>query len=188
MDNSPFKKPLKLLAPFAIAASAPLLLAVSPGSPAPDFTARNQNGKPVHLADYHGKFVLLYFYPKDDTPGCTQEACSFRDHYAEIQRMNTVIFGISRQDERSHQKFIARHSLPFDLLVDSDGSIGAAYGVKTMPIIGFLKRRSVLIGPDGKVVRFYEDVNPASHASEVIADIRKATAHGSPPRSESLSK
>lgn len=174
MITHELRKRLKQLVPIAIAASAPALMAISPGTVAPDFTAKNQNGKQIHLADYRGKFVLLYFYPKDDTPGCTKEACTFRDHYAEIKKMNTVIFGISRQDEQSHQKFIARHSLPFDLLVDSDGKIGEAYGVKTIPILGFLRRRSVLIGPDGKVLRYYGDVDPARHADEVIADIRKA--------------
>ena len=152
----------------------PFLLGLSAGDPAPNISARNQNGKLIHLSDYRGKFILVYFYPKDETPGCTKEACSFRDEYAKIRKMNAVIFGVSRQDEKSHQKFIAHHHLPFDLLVDRDGSIAKAFGVGSIPILGLLKRESVLIGPDGKVIRFYDDVNPGRHAEEVLDDLRKA--------------
>jgi peroxiredoxin Q/BCP len=165
------KKTLFLLPLIAI-----FLLALSPGDAAPDFTAKNQDGKPVHLADFHGKFVLLYFYPKDETPGCTKEACSFRDAYAKIKDMNTVVFGVSRQDEKSHQEFKTKHKLPFDLLVDTDGSLAKLYGVKSIPVIGLSRRESVLIGPDGKVVRFYGDVDPSSHTQEVLNDIKTASA------------
>ncbi len=153
---------------------APLLMAVTAGQKAPDFSAKNQDGKTVHLADQKGKFVLLFFYPKDETPGCTAEVCSFRDNFGKIKELNAVLFGVSRQDEKSHQKFIAKHKLPFDLLVDADGSLGKTYGVGSIPILGFSKRQSVLIGPDGKVVKFYESVDPATHTQEVIADIQAA--------------
>jgi peroxiredoxin Q/BCP len=167
----------KFLAPF-LAAIAPALAGAANGIPAgekaPEFALKNQNGQIVRLSEQRGKFVLIYFYPKDDTPGCTKEACNFRDEYSEIKKLNAVVFGISKQDEKSHQKFIAKHKLPFDLLVDSDGEVAKAYGVGTMPVIGFHKRQSVLIGPDGKVLHFYGDVDPAKHVSEVIADIKKA--------------
>jgi thioredoxin-dependent peroxiredoxin len=162
---------LKKLLPLA-----PLLMAISPGATAPDFSAQNQDGKIVKLSDLKGKFVLLFFYPKNETPGCTKEACEFRDNYTELKKLNTVVYGISRQDAASHKKFIAKHSLPFDLLVDDKGDVAKAFGVGLMPIVGFHKRMSVLIGPDGKVARFYENVDPSTHVPEVIADIKKAGA------------
>src|SRR5262245_51462526 len=91
---------------------APLLMAVTAGTPAPSFTAKNQDGKAVALSDFKGKFVLIFFYPKDDTAGCTLEASSFRDNYDTLKKMNTVVLGISRQDAASHKKFIAKHKLP----------------------------------------------------------------------------
>ena len=161
----------KILIPLA-----PLLMAMSAGTPAPEFRAKNQDGKDVSLSDFKGKFVLLFFYPKDETAGCTKEACAFRDSYAELKKLNTVVLGISRQDADSHKKFISKHKLPFDLLIDEDGSVAKAFGVGLMPIVGFHLRRSVLIGPDGKVVRYYEDVNPMTHAPEVLEDVKKASA------------
>lgn len=154
--------------------SAMFLMSMSPGDVAPEFSAKNQNGDVVHLSDYKGKFVVMYFYPKDETPGCTKEACSFRDAYSKIKALNAVVLGVSRQDEKSHQEFITHHKLPFSLLVDEDGKIAEKYGVGKMPVIGLLKRESVLIGPDGKVVKFYESVNPEKHVDEVVTDIRAA--------------
>lgn len=154
--------------------SSSLAHALPVGSPMPDVSAKNQNGKMIRLTDYKGKFVLIYFYPKDETPGCTAQACSLRDNFAKIKDANAIIFGASRQDEQSHQKFIAKHKLPFDLLVDSDGSLAKAFGVGTVPVLGFTKRQSVLFGPDGKLIRFYDSVDPKGHVDEVLADIAKA--------------
>jgi peroxiredoxin Q/BCP len=145
--------------------------AISPGEPAPDFSTSNQDGKIVRLSDFKGKYVLIYFYPKDDTPGCTKEACSFRDQYKKIIELNAVVLGVSRQDEKSHQSFRSKHKLPFDLLADRDGNVAKLYGVGSMPLIGLTKRQSVLIGPDGKVIRFYDSVDPSKHTEEVIQDI-----------------
>lgn len=161
----------KILIPLA-----PLLMAVSAGTAAPDFSAKNQDGKAVKLSDFKGKFVLLFFYPKDETSGCTMEACALRDSFAELKKLNAVVLGISRQDASSHKKFIAKHNLPYDLLIDEDGSVAKAFGVGLMPIVGFHRRKSVLVGPDGKVVRFYDDVNPSTHAREVVDDVKKASA------------
>ncbi|MBI3542478.1 MAG: peroxiredoxin [Deltaproteobacteria bacterium] len=150
-------------------------MALKVGDPAPDFSAKNQDGKTIHLADFKGKQpVLLYFYPKDDTPGCTKEACSFRDRFAKFKELGAVVLGVSGQGAKSHQEFRAKHKLPFDLLVDSDGAINKAYDVGTMFVVGFYKRRSVLIGKDGKLLRYYEDVNPETHAAEVIKDLEDA--------------
>lgn len=158
-----------LIAPFSAG-----LLGIAANTAAPDFTAKNQDGKSVKLSDFKGQFVLMYFYPKDDTPGCTKEACDFRDKYTEIRKLNATVLGVSRQDEKSHQAFIAKHKLPFDLLIDDKGDIAKLYGVGTIPVIGFHKRQSILIGPDMKVVKFYDSVDPAAHVAEVIADIKAA--------------
>ena len=127
----------------------------------------------IHLSDFKDKYVVIYFYPKDDTPGCTKEACNFRDQYWKIKSMNAVVLGVSRQDEKSHLAFKAKHRIPFDLLVDEDGSFAKSYGVGTVPILGFIKRQSILINPTGKVVKFYEDVEPSNHTQHVIEDISR---------------
>lgn len=145
--------------------------AISVGTLAPTFTAKNQEGKSVNLSDFAGKPVLLYFYPKDETPGCTKEACEFRDKYADFKKQGAIVLGVSRQDEKSHKEFVAKHKLPFDLLVDSDGSIAKAYGVGKYPVLGLLKRQSVLIGRNGHILKFYEDVNPDTHAEQTLKDI-----------------
>lgn len=129
----------------------------------------------IRFSDYRGQYVLIFFYPKDETPGCTAQACSFRDNFVQIKESNTVIFGISRQNEDSHKKFIAKHKLPFDLLVDSDGAAAKAFGVGTVPVLGFTKRQSLLFSPEGKVIRFYEKVDPKTHVQEVLKDIAKAS-------------
>jgi peroxiredoxin Q/BCP len=168
MKNPSFFK--KLLLPLA-----PFLMAIAPGTQAPEFSAKNQDEKAVKLSDFRGKFVLLFFYPKDNTSGCTKEACEFRDNYAALKKLNTVVLGVSRQGASSKKKFIAQHNLPYDLLIDHDGEIAKAFGVGLMPIIGLHKRMSVLVGPDGKVVRFYENVDPATHVPEVLEDVKKAS-------------
>ena len=138
-----------------------------------DLSAKNQDDKVIRFADLKGQNILIFFYPKDDTPGCTKEACSLRDEYAAIKKLNTVVLGISRQDAKSHQAFKTKHKLPFDLLVDADGKIGKALGVSSYPMVGISKRQSLLVDADGKVVRFYKDVDPETHTAEVLADLKK---------------
>jgi peroxiredoxin Q/BCP len=152
--------------------AAAVSLALRAGEAAPDFAAKNQDGKVVHLADFKGRPILLYFYPKDDTPGCTKEACSFRDEFEAFKKLGAVVLGVSGQDEKSHRAFRAKHRLPFDLLVDEDGALAKSYGIGTMFLIGLHKRRSVLIGPDGQVLKVYESVDPTTHATEVLKDLR----------------
>src|SRR5262249_44093920 len=113
-----------------------------------------------------------YFYPKDDTPGCTKEACNFRDEFSKFKKMGAVVLGVSRQDEKSHQAFKQKYSLPFDLLVDKDGSLAKAYGVTVIPAVGIHMRQSVLIAPDGKVAKFYPSVDPKTHTDEVLKDLQ----------------
>lgn len=150
--------------------------ALAPGQSIPDVSAKNQDGALVRLSNLKGKYVLVYFYPMDDTPGCTTEAQELRDRHGELLKLGAVVFGASKQNEASHRKFRDKHRLPFDLLTDPEGSLAQALGASLMPGIGLNKRQSVLIGPDGKVVRFYADVVPAKHAQEVIAAIKEDLA------------
>lgn len=171
---------MKTLLMIGLAALSTNAHALSTGQQAPDFELKNQDGKVVRLSDFKGKPVIVYFYPKDDTPGCTKEACQFRDEYAKFKQHGAVILGISRQDEKSHREFREKYHLPFDLLVDETGDVAKAYGVGKIPLFGFLHRESVLIGPDGKVVRFYGSVDPAKHAAQVLQDL--ATIAATEPR------
>jgi thioredoxin-dependent peroxiredoxin len=142
---------------------------LEPGTFAPDVSAINQDGKAVKLTDYAGRPMLIFFYPKDDTPGCTKEACALRDSYTRYQKQGIVVLGVSRQSPESHKAFIAKHRLPFDLLSDEDGSFAKAFGVKSIPVFGWLKRQSVLLDAEHKVVKFFDDVDPVKHAEEVLA-------------------
>lgn len=144
----------------------------------PDFVAKNQDGKEVRLSDFKGKPVLIYFYPKDDTPGCTKQACSLRDQYSSFENYGAVVLGVSRQDAKSHRAFKEKYNLPFDLLCDEDGELAKKLGVDTMPVIGFHKRQSLVIAPDGKVARFFESVNPDTHTAEVLAVLEKMKLAG----------
>lgn len=144
------------------------------GNLAPDFTLPAGDGSQVRLADLRGKTVLLYFYPKDDTPGCTTEACSFRDAWGELQRRGVVVLGVSRDDVKSHQKFAKKYSLPFPLLADLGGAVAQRYGVwveKSMYGKTYMSmaRTSFLILPDGAIGHVWERVKPEGHAAEVLA-------------------
>lgn len=163
---------------LALTLSAFALTALRAGDPAPEFTALNQDGKAISLSQFRGGFVLLYFYPKDDTPGCTKQACNLRDEFAEIKRHGVTVLGASRQGVESHHQFRAKHRLPFDLLADEEGTLAAQYGIETIPVLGLDKRQSVLIGRDGKVLKVYTDVNPKTHASIALSDVKAAQAAG----------
>lgn len=143
------------------------------GDNAPDFSSVNQNGDTVSLSDFKGKRVALYFYPKDDTPGCTKEACSFRDADDVYRGKGITVLGVSTDDEKSHQKFISKFQLPFDLLADTDKKIVEAYGVwgeKSMYGKKYMgtNRKTFLI-EDGKIVKIFDKVDVANHADEVLA-------------------
>lgn len=138
------------------------------GTDAPTFTAKDTNGNTVSLADFAGKTVVLYFYPKDDTPGCTKQACSFRDAQTEYQNKDIVVLGVSKDDEGSHQQFTQKYNLNFPLLADTDGSIIKAYDVDGG---GYAKRVTYVIDANGKIVHVDAAVNTASHASDVLATL-----------------
>ena len=143
------------------------------GQPAPAFASVDQDGKAISLADFKGKPVVLYFYPKDDTPGCTKEACSFRDGYAEIQATGAVILGVSADDAKSHKAFAEKFHLPFQLVADADKTIIKAYGVSNPWLGGIIaKRTTFIIDKAGVVRKVFEGVSPATHEPEVLAALK----------------
>lgn len=138
----------------------------------PDFVLPDQNGQTHRLADYKGKWVVLYFYPEDDTPGCTDEACSLRDAFTELQKHGVVILGVSKDTTESHNAFAQKHNLNFPLLADVDSEVSAAYGVWDMDRQG-INRETFLIDPDGDLAKHYAKVDPASHAQEILQDLNE---------------
>lgn len=140
------------------------------GSPAPDFVAEAHTGAKVSLSKLKGKFVVLYWYPKDDTSGCTKEACDFRDSWARLQAAGVQVFGVSGQDNTSHKAFAEKYKLPFPLLPDQQGEIAKKYGVP-FSAEGKARRITYLIGKDGKVKHVWPKVTPVGHAAEVLAQV-----------------
>ena len=138
------------------------------GTVAPSFTTVDDQGKTVSLSDFKGKIVVLYFYPKDDTPGCTKEAQSFRDNYEQYQDKDMVVLGVSMDDRASHQKFKEKYGLPFQLLVDTDGTITKAYDVDGG---GYSKRVTYLIDGEGKIAYVDANVKTATHAEDILTAI-----------------
>jgi peroxiredoxin Q/BCP len=146
------------------------------GAKAPAFSAPDQSGKTVSLGDFKGKKVVLYFYPKDDTPGCTTQACSFRDEHSVFLKKGAVVLGVSPDSAKSHTKFIEKFSLPFPLLADEDKTIAQAYGVwveKSMYGKKYMgvERSTFVIDGDGKLAAIYRKVKPAEHIAEVLATL-----------------
>ncbi|GAB4057531.1 peroxiredoxin [Uliginosibacterium sediminicola] len=156
----------------AYADSAPV-----PGTRAPDFNLRDQHGEVRKLADFRGKWLVLYFYPKDDSPGCTTEACSFRDGQALISSLGAQVVGVSIDDSSSHRAFADKHQLPFPLLADVDGTVAARYGaLSDWKLLKFAKRETFLIDPQGVVRKAYTKVDPDTHAAQVLSDLRALIA------------
>lgn len=151
-------------------------MALRTGDSAPDFTLPDQDGIARRLSDLRGQWVLLYFYPKDLTPGCTQEACAIRDVWGMFQRNEIVVLGVSTDSAASHRTFADKHELPFTLLADTEKDVVRQYGVwGAKKFMGRAyegtKRMSYLIAPDGTIAKVYETVKPAQHAAEVLADV-----------------
>src|SRR5947209_4716040 len=147
------------------------------GDTAPDFTVRDGEGNQVKLSDFRGQNVVLYFYPKDDTPGCTKEACSFRDAHDVYQQEGIKVLGVSLDDEASHQAFAAKYKLPFTLLADTDHSVADAYGVygeKNFAGKSYMgvTRKTFLIDKEGQIKQVFDKVNVEQHADEVLAAFR----------------
>jgi peroxiredoxin Q/BCP len=147
------------------------------GTAAPEFALPDQSGKPVRLADFRGKWVVLYFYPKDDTPGCTEEACTFRDDLAKLSALGAQVVGVSVDDSASHAAFAKKYGLPFPLLADTDARTASRYGAVTdMWITKMAKRYTFLIDPQGRIAKTYLKVDTSRHSGEIIADLRQLTA------------
>ena len=147
--------------------------------PAPDFTLTTTDGKTISLKDFSGKWVVLYFYPKDDTPGCTVEACSLRDARDELAVMGAEVVGISKDDPSSHEKFKVKHSLNFTLLSDHDGSVITRYGAWGKKMFGRegILRKTFIIDPSGMVQKVYGRVTPLGHGEQVINELKMLQKH-----------
>ena len=159
-----------LLMVFNINASDEL----SAGMDAPDFTLVDQDNIKRSLSDFKGEWVVLYFYPKDDTPGCTTEACSFRDNIEIMNKLNTNILGVSVDSQESHKDFSEKYSLPFPLLADISGEVAKKYD-SYGSFVGFkyASRHTFIINPSGKIHKVYKKVNPSRHAAEIIEELKK---------------
>ena len=147
---------------------------VNTGQTAPNFNLQDQNGEWHTLDNYKGKWVVLFFYPKDQTPGCTTEACNFRDNIFEFEKLNAQILGVSLDDVESHQAFSEKYSLPYPILADVNKECATEYGVlgKFM-MMTIAKRQSFLINPEGSIIKHYKKVDPDNHTKEVIADLKE---------------
>ncbi len=151
---------------------------LTPGQAAPDFALGADDGTTVRLSDLKGKKVILYFYPKDDTPGCTIQACEFRDSWDDVKRAGGIVLGVSPDGEKSHEKFKAKFDLPFPLLADTDHGVSESYGVwgeKSMYGRKYLgiHRTTFLIDTQGRIGRVFEKVKPKGHAAEVLAALKE---------------
>lgn len=139
------------------------------GAVAPDFVLSDQHGRQHRLSDYQGQWVVLYFYPKNDTPGCTEEACRFRDDIAYFNSVGVRVFGVSVDSVESHAAFAEKHSLPFPLLSDAGGATAQTYGsLRNFGLFKLAQRHTFIIDPDGRIARIYRKVTPSTHSAEVI--------------------
>ncbi len=158
---------------FAAALLTPVLLIAAarpePGAPAPQFSLKSQDGSPVSLQDFRGKWVVLYFYPKDFTSGCTLEAHNFQRDLGEYEKHNAVIIGVSVDDANSHKQFCVKEGLSFKLLADTDHTVSDQYGTLSHMPFTHSSRNTFLIAPDGKIARVFDDVKPSEHSAQVLA-------------------
>lgn len=159
-------------------AAFPALAAVpQTGSEAPAFALPDQTGAQRNLADWRGKWVVLYFYPKDDTPGCTTEACAFRDDLAQLTALGAQVVGVSVDDTASHKAFAEKYHLPFPLLADGKGEVASRYGaLSNWGIVSFARRYTFLIDPAGRIAKVYLSVEASRHSTEIIADLKRLAA------------
>ncbi len=171
---------LRLLLAIVLLGLAGPVFAIAPpgpGTPAPDFALPDASGKQHRLADWRGRWLVLYFYPRDDTPGCTTEARHFRDSQDRFAALKAVVVGISLDDGASHRAFADKHKLPFTLLSDGGGEVAKRYGaLSDFGVIRFAKRYTFLIDPDGRVAKAYLKVESDIHAAEVLADLKALAA------------
>jgi thioredoxin-dependent peroxiredoxin len=147
---------------------------LKPGDDAPNFSLPDNQGRQVSLSEFKGKWAVLYFYPKDDTPGCTTEACHFRDDFKLLENLGAQVIGVSIDDSFSHKKFAEKYNLPFPLLADASGEVASLYGaLNNFLVIKLAKRYTYLINPQGKIVKIYLSVDTSRHSQEIIEDLKK---------------
>lgn len=174
---SRLRRALSIVLPASAVAVAAQAAELQIGQPAPEFTLPNQNAKTMSLADWRGKWLVLYFYPKNDTPGCTQEACAFRDDWMTLQALGAEVVGISVDSSASHAAFAEKYKLPFPLLADESGEVARKYdAISDWKVFKFAKRHTFLIDPQGRLARIYRDVKVSEHSGEIIADLKKLQA------------
>jgi peroxiredoxin Q/BCP len=144
------------------------------GEPAPDFSLPDQEGRTRSLAEFRGKWLALYFYPRDDTPGCTRQACAFRDDWSRLAALGAQVVGVSVDDVESHLDFAKEHRLPFPLLADKGGVVAARYGsLRDLGLIKFARRNTFLIDPQGRIAQVYLSVNASGNSREVVEDLER---------------
>ncbi len=177
MTSTTLTRPFLLLCLLAASLQAAAAGQIVVGQPAPEFELADQDGQLHSLEDYRDRWVVLYFYPKDETPGCTTEACEFRDNIFAFREMNAQILGVSLDDIESHKRFAENYNLPFPLLADSDGNAADAYGVKTkFAGMTLAKRQTFIIDPAGNIAKHYEKVDPETQSTDVLADLKALAA------------
>lgn len=163
-----------LCALLPLSATAAMAAVPAVGSAAPDFALPDQHGKLRQLSEWRGKWLVLYFYPKDDTPGCTEEACTFRDDWQQLTALGAEVVGISVDTSASHKDFAEKYHLPFPLLADAKGEVAQRYGAMAdWKVFKFAKRYTFIIDPQGRVAKVYLAVNAGRHSAEVVADLRQ---------------
>lgn len=163
------------LSASAFAAETPVVLTV--GQQAPAFRLEDQHGKWVKPSDFHGHYLVMYFYPKDFTGGCTTEVCTFRDDIAKLRKAGANVVGVSLDDVKSHAAFAAKYHVPFPLLADSEHSVSTAYGVLSSEgSVQYANRTTFLIDPQGKIAKIYVDVDPEKNAGQVLSDLASLKA------------
>lgn len=163
-----------LLGGAVFGVSAAQAAALETGQSAPDFVLPDQDGKTRQLADWRGKWLVLYFYPKNDTPGCTTEACNFRDDWLLLQELGAAVVGVSVDTSASHAAFAQKYKLPFPLLADAQGEVAARYGaLSDWVVYKFAKRQTFIVDPQGRIARIYRSVDSDKHSAEIVADLKQ---------------
>jgi len=182
---SRLRRALCLLLPGSAALGASVAVAAVPevGQPAPDFSLPDQQGQPRRLSEWRGKWLVLYFYPKDDTPGCTTEACNFRDDWLQLQALGAEVVGISVDSSASHKVFAEKYRLPFPLLADAQGDVATRYGaLSDWKLFKLARRHTFIVNPEGRIAKAYRSVDTARHSAEILNDLKQLRQAGPPQK------
>ena len=180
--NSRLRRSLCIAAPaLLLARAATAADTLGLGQQAPDFSLPDQDGKTRRLAEWRGTWLVLYFYPKNDTPGCTTEACNFRDDWLQLQELGAQVVGVSVDTSASHAAFAQKYKLPFPLLADARGEVAARYGaLSDWMVVKMAKRQTFIVDPQGRIARIYRTVDADQHSAEVVTDLRRLRSQPQP--------